>query len=966
MKYTLTLLFLFLSAYSYAIKGWLPYLNNITRLEYGGSTQNWAITHDNNGWIYVANNSGLLQYDGNSWHLFNNGMIIREAYHDNKERIYVGAFNNFGYFSPNDKGTMQYHSLSDGLEKEYQNFSDIWDIYCIDNSIYFVSYNHIFKYVNNILTVIKSQERMLCSANINGSLYVFKENAGIFLQTGKLFIPVSSTEKISNYHISAILPYQEQKLLLITEYNGIYICDNSTTVPLKTQNDKLLKSSQLYCADIKNNKIYIGTIKSGLIVLDISTGEIQQYDSSSGLQNNSVLSLNVTERGGIWLGLDNGISYLETNMPLSHLYIKNHNYGVGYTSVIHDGFVYFGTNQGLYYTSWPIKDIRNLKLYSVKNADGQVWNLTNIGNTLFCGHNNGIYIIKKGTAVPLIRENGFWNFTATEDNEFKVLAGSYNGLVLLENTGTLLAPHWKFVHKIKGFNHSVRYIEYDQYDKIYWIFNGIDLCAVRLDPEYAQVISCQHFENLNRNKSYLPNLFKDKGRVYFTTDSGIYFYNSSNQVFEPAEEWNLRIGNKNYLRVVKNENEGSVWYIQSGKLKINHITPHGYLTDSVSTARLQNNLMDTFENINKVDSKTYIISNLDGFSLYCNPADSLLSLSNSYRCLIRRVVISSSNDHIDLYNYNGLQTDSCHKTIIKKYRPDTSFRFEMNLNTNSCDEISYSVRLKGLDEQMLPLNASGIKEYTGLKEGYYTFYIYAYNQYTHQAEVDEINLKILPPWYRSIYAYIFYLLFIIILGYGIYGLMNRRFNKQHQKCLDELREESFKREFQLKKEALAQEKKIVKLENDKLKQELLLKSQELSNSMFYIIQKQEILAFMKDELQKISAYLRKEQYEEAMRKLNRLLEKIHANIENEDNWQKLEDNFNIVHNNFISRLKECYVNLTPNELKLAAYIRMDLITKEVAPLFNLSERGVESARYKLRKKLGLSREESLSKFLQNF
>ena len=304
--------------------------------------------------------------------------------------------------------------------------------------------------------------------------------------------------------------------------------------------------------------------------------------------------------------------------------------------------------------------------------------------------------------------------------------------------------------------------------------------------------------------------------------------------------------------------------------------------------------------------------------------------------------------------------------FLRKYRPDASYRFEMNPNTNSYDKITYSVQLKGLDEQMLALNASGIKEYTGLKEGNYTFLIRACNHHTHQTEVEEIHLRILPPWYRSIYAYIMYVLLLVALGYGIYKLLNQRFNKQHQKRLDELKEESLKREFKLKEEALAQEKRIVELENNKLQQELLLKSQELSNSMFYVIQKQEIFTFMQDELQKISAYLRKEQTKDALRKLNRLLEKVHANIEDEDNWQKLENNFNIVHNNFLSRLKERYPDLTSSELKLAAYIRMDLITKEVALLFNLSERGMESARYRLRKKLGLSREESLSKFLQNF
>lgn len=473
-------------------------------MKYGGGTQNWTITRDNNGWIYAANNSGLLQFDGYSWHLFSNGMIIRTAYHDGKERIYVGAFNNFGYFSPDEKGAMHYHSLSDSLEDKYRNFSDVWDIYCIDHSIYFVSYNHIFKLTNDEITVIQSKERMLCSANINGNLYVFKENAGVFLQTGQLFIPLASTEKISNYHISEILPYQDQKLLLITEYHGIYIYDNSTTVPLITQNDPLLKSSQLYCAEIKDDKIYIGTIKSGLIIAEIPTGEIEQYDIRSGLQNNSVLSLNVTEGDNIWLGLDNGISYLETNSPLSNLYTGNQNYGVGYASIIHNGYIYFGTNQGLYYSPWPIKDIRHLALRPVKNADGQVWNLTAIGKTLFCGHNNGAFMIEEGTAIPLIGENGFWNFTPVGENKSKVLAGSYTGLVLLENKGTESAPRWISTRKIKGFNLSVRYVEYDESDDIWWLlvvsaFLCFLLLATLCKPTTCKILFCE--TNPGRDKN---------------------------------------------------------------------------------------------------------------------------------------------------------------------------------------------------------------------------------------------------------------------------------------------------------------------------------------------------------------------------------------------------------------------------------------------------------------------------------
>ena len=134
--------------------------------------------------------------------------------------------------------------------------------------------------------------------------------------------------------------------------------------------------------------------------------------------------------------------------------------------------------------------------------------------------------------------------------------------------------------------------------------------------------------------------------------------------------------------------------MQSGKLKINYITPHGYITDSISTTRLQNNLMGTFESINRVDSATCIISTLDGFSLYRITTDSLSSLSNSYKFLIKKVIISSSNEEIDSYFYNGFPTDRQHQTILRKYRPDasyvnseaTGFRFPEQTTTFMCPQ----------------------------------------------------------------------------------------------------------------------------------------------------------------------------------------------------------------------------------------------------------------------------------------
>ncbi|MCD8166582.1 MAG: hypothetical protein LUE93_10995 [Bacteroides sp.] len=961
MKNSLFFLFLPLTFPLYSIESWFPYIHNISRTEYGGGTQNWSIVQDANGWIYAANNDGLLQYDGNSWHLYQDRMF-RSVLPDNQGRIYVGGFNRFGYYSPDQQGALQYHSLEERLPAEYRNFNDIWNIYSIDHLIYFVSYNYIFKLSGEEFTVIESSERMMASANIHGNLYVYKEGAGVFLQTGTLFIPLASTEKITGYHISAILPFSDEGILLVTEYNGIYHYTHSTTTPVPVSDEKLIRDSQLYCGEIRENKLYLGTIKNGLLTLDLSTGSVTQYDTHSGLQNNSVLSLHVTPGHTIWLGLDNGISYLKPDTPLSNLYTTSQNYGVGYTSVIHQGTIYLGTNQGLYHTRWPIDTIRHLHLLPVENGAGQIWSLIPIGNTLFCGHNNGAYTISGGKAKLISSQSGFWNFHPLPDHPEKILAGTYNGLAVLINKGTSGEPDWQFSHTVQGFELSCRKMEYDETTGLWWIVHGLGFCAVQLNENSTAITQVTFFDNPGQHETYL---FKSDGKVFFTTPSGICHYEETSQSFIPAISWNERLQTNYYLRIVKQDPYNRIWYIYNNKLCINYPENSVYHTDSISTAPLANNLMSTYEHIHVVDSTTAIIATLDGFSLH-QPKDPASLPLTGYRFGVRSLTLSSGNNEASTWYFNPTHTTDSLKTITHPYQAGASYRFRANPHIATHTGTTYYVQLQGLDEHPIPLGTNGIKEYTGLREGTYTFTASAHSSYTNTWEKDEIQLRILPPWYRSRIAWLIYLLLIGWFIYSIYRIQTHYLNRQHLRNLEALKEENLRREFTLKEEALEKEKKIVELEKEKLHQDLLLKSQELSNSLFNVMQKQEIFTSIRNDLQKIAMLLRKEQTPEARQKPNRLLEKVHTHIADEDNWQKLENNFNIVHNNFFARLKERYPSLTMNDLKLAAYIRMDLITKEVAPLFNLSERGLESARLRLRRKLELKREESLSRFLQEF
>jgi FixJ family two-component response regulator len=93
---------------------------------------------------------------------------------------------------------------------------------------------------------------------------------------------------------------------------------------------------------------------------------------------------------------------------------------------------------------------------------------------------------------------------------------------------------------------------------------------------------------------------------------------------------------------------------------------------------------------------------------------------------------------------------------------------------------------------------------------------------------------------------------------------------------------------------------------------------------------------------------------------------VDRNITNEDDWKAFESNFEQAHEEFLKRIKKEYPNLTPSDLKLCAYIRMNLSSKKIAPLLGISMRGVENHRYRLRKKMELERDVNLTAFIMEF
>lgn len=367
-----------------------------------------------------------------------------------------------------------------------------------------------------------------------------------------------------------------------------------------------------------------------------------------------------------------------------------------------------------------------------------------------------------------------------------------------------------------------------------------------------------------------------------------------------------------------------------------------------------------FENISYLNDHLVLIGQEQGF-LCCD-----LSIENigTYSSVIIREIKKSSKSGKtqNIWGKESFQ-QYMHKINIEEkigYH-ENSIKFYYAAGCGNYNNIKYSTYLFGYDEKWSEWKNENIKEYTNLAPGNYRFLIRAVNrssEYTYAASCDFV---IASPWYLSTIAKILYGIALLALIWAMERIIHFRAKRVQIRLQKKQEERQFRKEQKQIQQNLTKEKEIIKLRNDKLKIDILYKSKELADSTMNIIKKNQFLTDLKNELEKIREY--SEKNKEVTSDIRKVVRKIDRDIDNEENWKVFEDYFDRVHENFFKKMKQKHPILTAKDLRLCAYLRMNLSTKEIAPLLNITVRGVEIGRYRLRQKLQLDREENLTDYL---
>ncbi|HWZ16539.1 MAG TPA: triple tyrosine motif-containing protein [Mucilaginibacter sp.] len=946
----------FASAYAQLQSIGSPLVQNFTKSQYHSGNKNWAAAKDSKGIMYFGNSEGLLVYDGSYWQLYptKNHLIIRSVACDAGNKVYTGAYGEFGYWSYNDKGRFNYHSLIHLVEHKYKPQDEIWKIYIDGDRILFQTFSAIYIYQGGRITVIKSKhDPYLFLLRANNRFFVQVHRQGLFELKGNELELIKGSAFLGASHVLSVLPYKTNSFLIGTSNQGIFVYDGDKISPWNIKANALLKLSLLNNGTRIDGQFYAyGTILNGIIILNEQGEIVQKINKSSGLQNNTVLSL-FTDDQQIWAGLDNGIDRIELNSSLSFYFDKAGKFGTIYASAVFGGNIYLGTNQGIFYSKWhgeSNSDFLSLNFELIKNSQGQVWNLSPIDGQLICGHNDATYRIENNVLVKISDVKGGWTIKQSVYNPNYLIQGTYNGLAIYkkDNKG-----FWTFDHMVSGFSHPSRYVEQDAKGQI-WVshaYKGVSKLV--LDGDLKKVLSIKNYdESSGLPSAYNINVFSVDNRILFSSNSGFYVYDDFTDRFSRYNDLNVKLGDfAASNRIIKARNN-QYWFINHGKIALCTINPGALQIDSGKFTMLKDHMVQLYENVTRVKDDVYLISIDDGFAVY--DASNTSKFQASYPpVLIRRV--TNIKDKLKVIS----ETGNVDGRVDIPYADD-DIRIQYTLPYYRQCQIKYQYYLEGYSSQWSEWTKETAKDFTNLNAGDYAFKV--------RAKIDEKTtlspsvfvFRILRPWYANGWAFIVYCALLFAFLMGLRKLYQLKLIKQHHSLETRLQQEA---KEALQQEAIANEQKIILLKNDQLSADLTSKKRQLASTAMNVVQKNENLQKIKDSIvrfKKAGGFSAQESAE-----LRKIIKLIDSGMDEDKDWRLFENSFSEAHIDFLKKLKADHPALLPSDLKLCAYLKMNMSSKEIATLLNITVRGVEIRRYRLRKKLNLEHDKNLVEFLMN-
>lgn len=934
---------------AWTISGRYP-IQNFTPAQYKAGIQNIDFAQNRDMTLFVANNLGVLSFNGNVWqtHDFRTGKKKRSlAFDEVTDRLYVGSQGEFGFFADD----WQYVSLVDQIPDNARDFDEVWDVFLQEGKVYFCTFQGIYVYDGDTITVIGKQGGLERSFLANGKIFTQSQQGRLLEMIGSELVSTYPQEQTGQI-IAGVIPHKEGYLLV---YNSGRI-EWTTPFGVSRQFDDLARVLQgtyvNHVMQLSDNRLAIATQTSGLFLYDLQNRVLEMIDTEHGLGTNACLRTFQDYFGNLWVGMQNGIALIQINSPMRLLSREINIEGSGYEAYETVSGAYYTSSNGIYFLPRGASHCVFLP-----GSEGPAYGIQEIAGRLYAGHHSGLFLLEKEQAIRIATTDGLWQLKQLRSQPEYAIGGTYSGLYLFRLTKDgRLQP----VQKIQGFSASSRFLEEDRLGNI-WVgqyYKG--LYQLKLSPDLTKVT----IRNVSQ-ESDLPIqeqivLSRISDDLFLATNTGLYQLDPIGVSVKNDNVFSAQIGEhpvyllaqdqKNHVHLLAEDQVGFFKQISAGN----------YLFVPSSLYQLRYHLNNDLLHISTHTEHGVFFSANEGFIHYDPELEATLKLEKPL--VINRV-----------YNVAQERTLYLHKPFAAK--PEAITPLEINAGAkvlkievesfqfDDPGNLQFRYLLRGLDEDFGEWTTAAVKEYTNLREGDYEFIVQTRNYLGETATGTTLFITVRPPFYWSFPARVLYAFLAFGLLFLLFRLQKRRYRRKAEKIESASRLERAAEQQKLQEIEQQKEQELLRLKEEKMQSEVQHLGKLLAASTMNLVVKNEFIEAIKDELKEVK---QKGRNPETKRALEKIVKEIDITLKVQEDWEQFEFQFDAVHGDFLTRLRQNYPDLSPNEQKLCAFLRLNLNTKEITNLLGISIRGVEVARYRLRRKLGLDQGQNLAKFILEY
>ncbi len=798
------------------------YIRNFDYKEYDAHQQNWGIVQDERGIIYVGNNWGILEYDGVAWrHIVTdkNATVIAMDI-DSTGVIYVGAEQGLGYLEPDSIGSMKYVSLEAFIPPAEREFADVWRVHATRHGVYFFTTSKLLLWANKTFTVLPIAAHSY-SQSVRDTVYYPEKNVGLMRLSGGPAELVPGGEMFATERISTIFQFDDSGLLLVgTRSLGLYVYDGKSFTPFRTEADAFLKTNLLYSGTrLKNGTFAFGTIRGGAAIIDRDGKWLHKLDTATGLRDQTIISCFVDGQGALWLSLVNGLARVETATPFTRFGSDTGLEGGVESIVRHKGILYAATHRGVYYLDSKAPGQGNTSFQAVAGLSGFSWQLFSEAGLLLAATDAGVYEIKGATAFPLeaIQTRAF-SFHRPAGDDKHLFVGLTDGVAVLQQ----VRGKWLFSGRLKDVDVEIRSMTSQQNGNL-WLGTNVHgaflVEALNLSQPHATGKTYEAaVTQFGQDK--LPvgevNVFDVDGRLLFGTERGIRYFDAAEQLFKLDSTYGVVFAdNDRYVGRIAADSQKRVWIFSRKDKK----RMFGYAEPLADGTFAWTHSF--FRRIADVGIIFAIYPEGNG-TVWVGGTEGIVRINQfveqqqgaNFQAILRRVTVSGDSVVFDGANLPKPIVDASMSGVLLGYSHN-AMRFEFAATSfDKPEENEFQYKLEGFEDAWSPWTKEVKKDYTNLPENTFRFNLRARNIYGQIGGQSVFEFSILPPWYRSWWAYSGYTLLLLLGTFGFANMQMQRYQRKAAAAVQREKEKAGLREATLRAEAAELQIKAAQAEKE--------------------------------------------------------------------------------------------------------------------------------------------------------